>query len=60
MKFRKSTWCNLETGEAAFGIEAQLIPGKKWMTCCNGEEPLFYHDEAERDRKLKELRKTKS
>lgn len=54
MKFRKSDWLGVKSGDKLYGIDAYC--DHQWMHVSQNGEPLFFKTAEERDAKLKLLR----
>lgn len=60
VSYRRHDWLDTKTREAKFGIQAKAVGFEvRWLHCAEDGKPLIFDTEAERDLKLKELRKRK-
>lgn len=58
--YRKHDWLDTKTNLPKFGIQGKAVGWEvRWLHCAEDGKPLIYDTEAERDAKLKELRKRK-
>ena len=55
MKYRKNNWLDTTSMQIKYGIDA-FYKGE-WLHCSDNGKPVFFDNEADRDAKLKELRK---
>ena len=56
--YRRFAWYSEKTQQPVFGIQAKIQD--QWFHCSEGNKPLLFDSEIQRDAKLKEMRKKAS